>query len=320
MRIWHIVRTGLHQGVLSLLKLARFVLPAVFLLNLLGQSRLFGLLAGWFTPLTAPLGLPGVAALALLTGLLVNKFAGIAGLLLLPLSPAQAVVAGVFLALAHNVMVELLIVWQSRLPLVRFALLRVGTAYLAATVLHLLLRWTGWFSQTPLPPILASPVAQVGGHSVYWVAGLQALRSLWALAQYLLPLFVLMEVLRQTNLLRRLERFTQPFTRMLRLQPSLAPVLLAGLLLGVATGAGVMEQALRDRSPESEVPGELWRLNLFLQLFHSIIEDTVMFALFPVSIAVIAVVRLLVAWSASLLLPAPHAQRAGRPTASPPAA
>src|SRR5690242_20037957 len=83
-----ILRDGLQKGISSLLRLAKFVLPTVFLLALLQHSPLFPLLATWLSPLTAPLGLPGDAALVLLTGLLVNKFAAIAGLLLLPLSAA----------------------------------------------------------------------------------------------------------------------------------------------------------------------------------------------------------------------------------------
>lgn len=294
----NVLRTGFPQGLRSLLRLSRFVLPTVFLLTLLQHSPLFPLLATWFAPLTLPLGLPGEAALLLLTGLLVNKFAGIAGLLLLPLSPAQFFTAALFLSLAHNLILELLIVWQSRLPLFRLALLRTGTAYLAALLAHALLAWTGWLSQDPLQPVLHA--SNAAAHSVWWLATSQALNALWMLALFLLPLFLLLELLRQLNLMERLNHLCAPLTRSLRLPPSLTPALLAGLLLGVSTGAGVIEQVVQEQQPERR---DLYRLNVFLLLFHSVIEDTLMFALFPIPLLFLACTRFLVAWLACRLLP-----------------
>jgi hypothetical protein len=296
--IWHGVPAGIVRGCRSLLRLAPFILPVVFLLSLLQQSPLLPLLSRLLAPLTAPLGLPGEAALPLLTGLLVNKFSGIAGLLLLPLSPAQSYVAAVFLALAHNVVVESLIVWQSRLPVLRLVLLRTTIAYLAGAATHLVLAGTGWLPRAPLPPVMGLP--QGAAAPAYWTAGLQALKSLGMLALFLLPLYVLLEVLERAQLTDRLERVTAPLARSLRLPPALSPVLLAGLLLGVATGAGVMAEALERLSIRRH---DLFRLNLFLLLFHSVIEDTAMFALFPVPLLAIALVRFLVAWCACRFMP-----------------
>ena len=293
-----ILQNGLRQGIRSLWRLSRFVLPTVFLLTLLQHSPFFPWIADLLSPLTAPLGLPGDAALLLLTGLFINKFAGIAGLLLLPLSPMQFFTAALFLALAHNLIIEQLIVYKSGLPVVRLALLRAGIAYVAACLAHLLLTLTGWLSDVPLTPVLKG--VGTTAEPLWQTAVMQALHSVWMLALFLLPLFLLMEALRQLHLMHRLEQFATPLTTALRLPATLTPALLSGLLLGVATGAGVIEQTLSERTYSQQ---ELRRLNVFLLLFHSVIEDTLMFLLFPVPILAIALARLTVAWVACRLMP-----------------
>jgi spore maturation protein SpmB len=300
-----ILRTGLNKGLRSLLRLAKFVLPVVFLLALFQHTVLFEWLVRACAPLTHPLGLPGDAALLLLTGLLLNKFAGISGLLLLPLSPGQFFTAAVFLSLAHNLVMEGLIVWQSRLPVLQLALIRVGVAYAAAWLSHLLLvplfTTIGWLSSAPNAGLIfAPPPDQITTGPLLLTALWQAVRAVGNLALYLLPLFLLLEALKQTGLMSRLEQLARPLTSSLRLSPALTPALLGGLLLGVATGAGVIEQAVRDGAAERSVSRrELWRLNLFLLHFHSLFEDTLMFALFPVPILLVALVRFAVAWVAA---------------------
>lgn len=300
-----ILRDGLHKGISSLLRLAKFVLPTVFLLSLLQHSPLFPLLANWLSLLTAPLGLPGNAALVLLTGLVVNKFAAIAGLLLLPLSAAQCFTAAVFLALAHNLIMELLIVWQSRLPVVWLAFLRTMIAYAAGMLTHFLLLATGWLSAQPLPTLQSHATVEIGTSSLLFAAIWQAIHTVLSLAMYLLPLFLFLEMLQKLNGMERLESLATPLTRSLRLPPSLAPALLSGLLLGVATGAGVIEHSLQEQKQHAQpaTRRDLWRLNMFLLLFHSLFEDTLMFAILPVPILGIALTRFAVAWIACRFVP-----------------
>jgi hypothetical protein len=300
-----ILRDGLYKGVRSLLRLAKFVLPTVFLLALLQHSPLFPLLATWLSPLTAPLGLPGNAALQLLTGLVINKFAGIAGLLLLPLSPAQFFTAAVFLALAHNVIMELLIVWQSRLPVVWLALLRTVIAYGAGVLTHVTLLATGWLSAQPLHLLQNTLSPATDTTSLWRSASWQSVHAMLTLAMYLLPLFLFLELLKQLYWMERLETLAAPLTRSLRLPPSLARALLSGLLLGVATGAGVIEQSLQEQQMQEQpaTRRDLWRLNVFLLLFHSLFEDTLMFAILPVPIFFIACTRFIVAWVACRFVP-----------------
>lgn len=287
---------------LAWLKMARFVFPVIALMAFFQGTAAFDWVVQHVEPVMAPLGLPGVAAMAMMTGVLINKFAGIASLLVLPLNQAQFLVAAVILSLAHNVPSEMLIVWESRLPVFLVGLIRVAVGYVAGWLVQLFLTLTGWLSTDPLPALLISPHHQSSPL-------LQATLTVLKMAYFLLPLFLLLEALRQFQLLSLLERFARPLTRSLRLPQSLTPALLAGLLLGVATGAGMISDSLRrpeeheqhhdpaqPAQPPSPSRRDLWRLNLFLLHFHSVVEDTLMFALFPVPLLAIAAIRFAVAW------------------------
>jgi hypothetical protein len=129
----------------------------------------------------------------------------------------------------------------------------------------------------------------------------RSLAALWKLAAFVIPLMLSLELLRQLRLQERLERAAAPLARWLRLPPSLTPALLAGLLLGVATGAAVIDQALEATGGVDR--RALWRLNAFLLLFHSLVEDTLMFALFPVPIAAVATIRLTAALLVARAIP-----------------
>lgn len=305
-RLRNIVVKGLREGFRSMAKLTKVVVPVVFVLTLIEYSPFFPALTAWLAPMARPVGLPGTAVLPLLTGLFINKMAGIASLLLLPLSPEQFFVAAVFLALAHNLVLEMLIPWQSKLPLLPVGLIRTGVAYVAALLTHRLLLATGWASSD-----LLSAAAGLGGApgamagSVWLLAAQRSWSAVVKMAWFVIPLLLLMQAIKEFRWQERLESMVAPLARWVGIAPGLTSPLLVGLLLGVATGAAAFEQVMADLEDRGTVPDrrQIWRLNLFLLLFHSVIEDTLMFTLLPVPVLAVAGIRLGTAWLVARVVP-----------------
>lgn len=96
------------------------------------------------------------------------------------------------------------------------------------------------------------------------------------LALFLVPLMILMEFLRDTALFRvRKGALARAMGRFGFSPPALLP-LLAGLLFGIAYGAGVILAMAREHGLARR---DIVSVALFLSLCHAVVEDTLLFVL-----------------------------------------
>lgn len=99
-------------------------------------------------------------------------------------------------------------------------------------------------------------------------------KSVFQMAVIIIPLMVILEIAKDMQILDRIAHWLAPVMRFFRLPQKSAFPLLVGLTFGLAYGAGVIIESVKN--------GDLtWRdlflINVFLILCHSVLEDTALF-------------------------------------------
>ena len=94
------------RGVRTAIFLLRVILPLSFAVSFLDWVGLLAKIGELLAPAMRTFGLPGEAALALVSGWLVGIYGGVAAMTILPMSAAQVTVLSLMLLTAHNLPVE----------------------------------------------------------------------------------------------------------------------------------------------------------------------------------------------------------------------
>lgn len=103
---------------------------------------------------------------------------------------------------------------------------------------------------------------------------LGSLSSVWTMAIVVIPVMVAMELARDLNILDRMAALLAPFLKIFRVPREGAFPLVVGLFLGLAYGAGVIIDAAKEGRLSWR---DLFLVNVFLIICHSIVEDTALF-------------------------------------------
>jgi len=104
------LQDGVKQGLFSFYTLFKVMTPVYIFISILKKLEILDWLAVYFSPLMKYFGLPGEAALAVLTGWVVNLYGAIAVLAGLNLSVRQVTILAVMLGISHSLFIETAII------------------------------------------------------------------------------------------------------------------------------------------------------------------------------------------------------------------
>lgn len=268
-------KRGLQSGLNTTWVLGKVIVPVTLVVTVLKYTPVIGWVVALFEPLMNWLGLPGEAAVVLGLGFVLNLYAAIGAMFVLPLSPYAVFVLSVMLSFAHNLLVETAVSKKTGLSASMIVLIRVGTALLAATIIRLL---------TPASAIgISEKSAEVAMNPYFWNMDISVFvleiasriwSAVWQLTVIVVPLMLAIQILKEIKFLDRLAGWMRPVTRLLGLPEKASIPLLAGFFFGLAYGAGVILQATQE---ENFSRRELYLMFLFLILAHAVVEDTLLF-------------------------------------------
>lgn len=114
-----------------------------------------------------------------------------------------------------------------------------------------------------------------------------------------IPLMIFIEIIKDMNWLRFLTAAMAPFTRWMKLPNEAGLPLVAGLVFGISYGAGIIIQAAREGTLAYR---DIYMINLFLVICHSVFEDTILFAAIGAVWLPVLVFRLLLAVAVCLVV------------------
>lgn len=138
-----ILTEGIKKGLDTTWQLSKLIVPIYFVVTVLKHTPVMPLLADFFRPVLGLLDLPGETALAIVMGIFINLYAGIAVILPLipsaPLSPKQITVIATILLVCHNLPIESAVSQKTGASFWQMTLLRVAAGFGLGFVVNLAL-------------------------------------------------------------------------------------------------------------------------------------------------------------------------------------
>ena len=130
-------KRGLADGLKTALALLKVILPVFAVIKVLEHTSVIGWLSKVFDPLMGFVGLPGEAALAVVTGMLFNFYAALGIILALGLSAWQITIMAVMLSCCHELVLETAIIKKTGISAWPILAIRLLTAFSAGAVMNL---------------------------------------------------------------------------------------------------------------------------------------------------------------------------------------
>lgn len=261
--------SGLRKGFRSFLWVLKILLPITFLISLAEWQGWIYEVEFIFQPIMPWLGLPPMAALPLILGMISGIYAGIAAMSVLPFTKEEMTLLAIFLMLAHSLPQEGLIQGKSGFHPLKATLIRLGTATIVLFFVSSFLEVSPEATAVSSPPYLASSFANFLQN---WfirnlILSLKILGIIWGL-------FIFLEVCRSVGWIDYIIRWFFPILKIHGLSSKSAIVWITGTIFGLIYGAAIVLEELKEGKLPRE---ELEKLHIAIGLQHSVIEDPLLF-------------------------------------------
>ncbi|WP_409302688.1 nucleoside recognition domain-containing protein [Peribacillus sp. SCS-155] len=283
------VKTGFFSGLRTTWTLGKVIFPVTLIVTILQYTPLLGMLTKLISPFMKLLGLPGEAAIPLVLGNFLNLYAGIAGILTLDLSVKEVFILAVMLSFSHNMLIESGVALKTGVKLWVILTVRIGLAVSSAVIINLV--WHG--GQEMAQYGFISPAAEVSGAAQVMLHALtKAAAGILQLSIIVIPLMVVIQIMKDLHWLDQFSKWLAPFTKLLGMKPNASMTLVAGLTIGLAYGAGVMIQAVKEDNVSKK---DITLAFIFLVACHAVVEDTLIFVPLGIPVLPLLIIRVSVA-------------------------
>lgn len=277
--------------------LGKVVFPVTVVVSVVRYTPLYeGLISG-LTPLMGVIGLPGEAAVPLVLGNLLNLYAAIGAILSMDLSVKEVFILALMLGFSHGLPVETAICRRIGVSATLVIGFRVTVAVAAAAIVNL--TWSGGEEKASYGLVAASPESPSGALETVTSALVTATVGVFQLALIVVPVMLFIQVLKDLGVLDGFARLVRPLMRPLGVAPRGAVTMAGGLIFGLAFGAGVIIEQVREQKFEKR---ELTLMMLFLCACHAVVEDTLIFIPLGINVGYLLLIRLSTAILLTLLI------------------
>lgn len=291
------IKKGLLVGFQTTWTLSKIIFPITLILVILQYTPILPWVINLVSPIMSTFGLRGEAAIPLVLGNFLNLYAGIAGILSLELTVKEVFILAVMLSFSHNLFIETAVALKVGVKLWVVLLVRLGLASISAIVINLV--WSGG-SEVATYGMAPKVVAVPDGWLEIILLGLQkASFGVLQLAMIVIPLMVIIQYLKDRNYLQRFSEKLIPLTKVLGIAPNASMTLVSGLVIGLAFGAGVMIQAVREDGVSKK---DATLVFIFLVACHAIVEDTLIFIPLGIPILPLFFLRLFTAFVLTIVV------------------
>ncbi|MCU9612928.1 nucleoside recognition domain-containing protein [Caldibacillus lycopersici] len=282
---------SLKNGALSGLKttwtLGKVIFPVTLIVALLQHSPVLPWIIDKIAPLMNVFGLSGDAAIPLVLGNLLNLYAGIGAILTLDLSVKEVFIIAIMLSFSHNLLIESSVAMKSGVKLWVILTVRIGLAMIAALLVNLC--WNGGAELAQYGLISTSNTTPTGVVAIFMDGLQRALLGVVQLAIIVIPLMIGIQFLKDLKWLDFITKWMHPITRMLGMKENTALTMTVGLVLGLAYGAGVLIQAVKE---EGVTRKDATLAFIFLIACHAVVEDTLIFVPLGIPVLPLLLIRL----------------------------
>ena len=277
MRILKCVKDNIKPALSTIRMLLLIMLPVSFAVLLLKSTGLLHYVSKYMNPLMQFLGLPGEAALAYLSSILMNIYSAIAVIKTIVLTDKQMIILATMCLIAHTFFVECLVMKKTGSHLRKIIVLRIFASLLAAWILNKIMPPGENFLR--ISPPEAAEMPKLGFSVEQFMDGLGPWfkESIFVILQIFFIVFsvmLLQRILAEFGLTKKLGKTARPLIGLFGLSPNTAYVWIIANTVGVAYGAGVM---IEEMSAGNMSRTEADLFNHHAAINHSQIEDTLLF-------------------------------------------
>ncbi|WP_188454111.1 nucleoside recognition domain-containing protein [Virgibacillus oceani] len=281
---------GLRQGIQTTWTLGKVIFPITLIVTILQYTPILPWIIEKLTPVMGLLGLSGEAAVPLVLGNALNLYAGIAAIVSFDFSVKEVFIMAVMLSFSHNLFIESTVAGKVGVSGWLISGIRIALALVAAVVINLI--WSGG-SEPAQYGFISSTEVTLSAWDEILLHGIQtAIVAVAQLALIVIPLMIIMQFLREKGFLSKLSNSLAPFTKILGMEKNTSMTLVAGLTIGLAYGAGLMIQAVKEDGVSKR---DMYLALIFLVSCHAVVEDTVIFIPLGIPVWPLLVIRLITA-------------------------
>ncbi len=292
-----ILKRGLLAGLKTTWTLSKVIFPITLIVVILQYTPVLPWIIDLISPFMGLLGLRGEAAIPLVLGNALNLYAGIAGILSLELTVKEVFILATMLSFSHNIFIETAVALRVGVKLWVVLVVRFGLAILSAILINVFWKGGGEIAKYGVTSV-SQQVPDGWGEII--LLGLQkATFGVLQLALIVIPLMVIIQFLKERNYLQKLSNVIAPFTKIIGVQPNASLTLVAGLVMGLAFGAGVMIQAVREDGVSKK---DATLAFIFLIACHAIVEDTLIFIPLGIPILPLFLIRISTAFILTIVV------------------
>ncbi|KIY23720.1 MULTISPECIES: nucleoside recognition domain-containing protein [Mesobacillus] len=281
---------GLMVGLKTTWALGKVIFPVTVIVSILQYTSVLPWVIDLITPLMAMIGLSGDAAIPLVIGNFLNLYAAIGAILTLDLTVKEVFLIAVMLSFSHNLLVESSVAVKVGVKLWTIVLVRLGLAFSSAIIINLV--WNGGSELAKYGMVPAKGEQISGWGSILLESVTKASFGIFQLAIIVIPLMVAVQIMKDKQWLAVFSRWMAPATKALGMKENTSTTMAAGLLIGLAYGAGVMIQAVQEDGVSKK---DVTLAFIFLVACHAVVEDTLIFVPLGIPVLPLLLIRLGVA-------------------------
>jgi hypothetical protein len=262
---------GVKKGWRSFVWMCKIVIPLSFIVTLLQWTGWLSYLDFLLNPLTSLINLPPEAALPIIAGMVINLYACIAIVTVVPFTIPQMTLIAVYTLIAHNLIMEGIIQHKSGINIARITIVRIVAAVIAVLIVSQFLGDTSQSVALPASLTVQMPLFDVVGE---WAASTLGLIA--KIFGIVMSLMVILSWLQALGWIEPLLKAFKPVMRILGLPESTAMMFMAAILFGVFYGGAVIVEETKKQTFKKD---ELERLHISIGINHSMVEDPALFTM-----------------------------------------
>lgn len=272
MLVFGIIKRGGIQGLQLTWKLGKVIFPVTLLVTILRFTPVLPWLMDFLAPAMQWFGLSGEAAVPLVLANSLNLYAGIGAIVSFDFSVKEVFIMAVMMSFSHNLIIESTVASQVGVKWWLLVGVRISLALLSAFLINIF--WQGGAEPAQYGLISKSADLPEGWLEI-GIQGIQtAAMGVVQLGLIVLPLMVFMQFFRELGWMNKLSERMSGFTKILGMEKNTSATLVAGLTLGLAYGAGLMIQAVKEDGVSKK---DMTLAMIFLVSCHAVVEDTLVF-------------------------------------------
>lgn len=285
-RLLMCVKQALPSGLKTSIWLIKLTLPVSFAVLLLDYFGLLVLMAEYTSPVFKVIGLPGVAALVLITSIFTNIYSVVAVLTTLALPVRDGTILAVMCLISHGFLIETAILKKTGSSATRMLLLRLISSFIIGGILNLILPGT----PSDGSYLYQSQNSNLSQAILMWLP--QIGTTLLKIVILVNGLLIVQRCLEEFGILKYLTKPLSPFMRLMGLPKESSFLWMIGNTIGLAYGSAIMLQKVDEGQLNKK---ECDLLNHHLSISHSQLEDPLLFLSLGYSIPILIIPRILFA-------------------------